>query len=83
MFSKMLVGLTAFTLGTGVALAGPDWAAIERARAERKAETTSQPAVAAASADSKVRALDHGPRAGFRTPTAEPAAPAVTSVASK
>lgn len=84
MFSKTLTGLTALTLCllTNSAVAGPDWAAIERARAERKAQAPAKPAVGLA--EQKVAPLNHGPRAEFRParPAQEtPAVPAPTSVA--
>ncbi|QDF98520.1 hypothetical protein CJ010_19245 [Azoarcus sp. DD4] len=83
MFSKMLTGLMAVTLSllAGSALAGPDWAAIERARAERKAQATAKPALEVA--EQKVLPVNHGPRAEFRPVSAAPEASVVapTSVA--
>ncbi|CAL95731.1 hypothetical protein [Azoarcus olearius] len=80
MFSKMLSGLTAIVLSLAAAsaFAGPDWAAIERARAERKAQTAA-PATATAEAEAgeqKVVPVNHGPRAEFRPSLGSPAADA-------
>lgn len=85
MFSKMLTGLMAATLSllAGSVLAGPDWAAIERARAERKAQATATAKPALEVAEQKVLPVNHGPRAEFRPVSAAPEAPLVapTSVA--
>lgn len=84
MFYKMLTGLTAITLSltAGSAFAGPDWALIERARAERKAQLA-KPVEATAEKKAGVQPIAHGPRAEFRPVAAakEAAEPVTASIA--
>lgn len=80
MFYKTFSGLTAIllSLAAGSAFAGPDWAAIERARAERKAQVAAKPAAPAAVVEDKVQPVNHGPRAEFRPLTTKPEAPVLS-----